>query len=358
MIYEYWFANIKGIGDKKKREIRSRVECAKALYNIEETALRKIVEDEKSCHKILESVKEWKVDESYQKLQEKQIEFVTIQDKQYPEKLKEISAPPYALYVRGTLPNKNQLSVAMVGARNCSAYGETMAKTFAEELARCGVQIISGMAHGVDGVSQMAALNAGGTTFGVLGNGVDICYPRENFSLYMEIPKHGGLISEQPPGTRPLRQFFPARNRIISGLADVVLVIEAKEKSGSLITADMALEQGKDVYALPGQINNMLSKGCHNLIKQGAEILLSPEEFVEDLGIFHKLGAKKITENKILLESTENIVYSCLDFEPRNINQILKMTGFEIQTVMNCLLNLELKGYIREISKNYYVKVK
>ena len=358
MKYEYWFANIKGIGDKKKREIRSYVEYAKDLYNIEETALRKIVENEKCCHKILESVKEWKVDERYQELQEKQIHFVTIQDKNYPKKLKNISAPPYALYVKGKLPNENQLSVAIVGARNCSAYGESMAKAFAEELARCQVQIISGMAHGVDGISQMAALKAGGTTFGVLGNGVDICYPRENFSLYMEIPQYGGLISEQPPGTSPLRQFFPARNRIISGLADVVLVIEAKEKSGSLITADMALEQGKDVYALPGQINNTLSFGCHNLIKQGAGILLSPEKFVEDLGIFHKLEAKKNTENKKLLESEENIVYSCLDFEPRNMNQILKMTGFEIQTIMNCLLDLELKGYIREVSKNYYIKIK
>jgi len=155
-----------------------------------------------------------------------------------------------------------------------------------------------------------------------------------------------------------LPQFFPARNRIISGLADVVIVIEAKEKSGSLITADMALEQGKDVYALPGPSNSILSKGCHNLIRQGAGILLSPKELLEELGIFHKKKMKNATENEILLESPEKLVYSCLDFYPKSLNQMMEETGFTISAMMQIIMNLEFKGLIKEISKNYYVKVK
>lgn len=233
-----------------------------------------------------------------------------------------------------------------------------MAKRFAEELASCGIEVISGMAKGIDGVSQRAAIDAGGKTYAILGCGVDICYPREHFDLYQHIQENGGIISEQPPGTSPLPQHFPARNRIISGLADIILVMEAQEKSGSLITADMALEQGKDVYALPGSIDSNLSWGCHNLIKQGAGILLSPKELIEELGIFHKTKMKKVTENEIALETPEKLVYSCLDFEPKNLGRILELTGLTIPILMDALVNLELKGYIREISKNHYVKIK
>ncbi len=358
MKYEYWYSNIKEIGNKQKKEIRAKVSSAEELYYIEEKELKRIVSDEQVCQKILQSVKEWKLNEEYEKMNQKQIHLIPFWDKRYPERLKNISAPPYALYVKGELPKEDVLSAAIVGARKCSAYGFSMAEKFAGELAESGVQIISGMAMGIDGVAQKAALKTGGKSFGVLGCGVDICYPRENFGLYMDLQEKGGLISEQPPGTQPLRNYFPARNRIISGLADIVLVIEAKEKSGSLITADMALEQGKEVYALPGNITNELSKGCHNLIKQGAGILLSPKELMEELGIFYKSKIKLVKENKKLLENTQNIVYSCLDFEPRNPSQICELTGMSIREAVNALIDLELRGYVREISKNYYVKVK
>ena len=168
----------------------------------------------------------------------------------------------------------------------------------------------------------------------------------------------GGIISEQPIGVQPQRNFFPARNRIISGLADIVLVIEAKKESGSLITADMALEQGKDVYALPGNITSCLSEGCNQLIKQGADILISPDELLKDLGIFHDEKFGKLAENKIVLESTEKLVYSCLDFEPRSLNVLLEQTRLQISALLDHLVVLQLKGYVREVSKNYYVKVK
>jgi len=356
--YEYWFANIKEIGNKTKRQIRSKVKTAEELYNIEETALKKMEVPKETAHKILQSVKEWKLEAEYAKLTDRQVKFYTIFDKSYPCGLKEISAPPYALYVKGELPQEEQLSVAIVGARECTTYGEVMARQYAETLADAGVQIISGMARGIDGISQKSALAANGMSYAVLGSGVDLCYPREHYALYTELQKQGGVISEQPLGMQPLPQFFPARNRIISGLADVVIVIEAKEKSGSLITADMALEQGKDVYALPGPSNSILSKGCHNLIRQGAGILLSPKELLEELGIFHKKKMKNATENEILLESPEKLVYSCLDFYPKSLNQMMEETGFTISAMMQIIMNLEFKGLIKEISKNYYVKVK
>ena len=233
-----------------------------------------------------------------------------------------------------------------------------MARQFSEVLAAEGVQIISGMARGIDGISQKSALAAGGKTFAILGCGVDVCYPSEHRRIYNEIQEQGGVISEQTLGSQPLAQFFPARNRLISGLADVVLVIEAKERSGSLITADMALEQGKDVFALPGPVNSQLSKGCHELIRQGAGILLSPEDLLNEMGILYKNKNRNFEENKILLETDENMVYSCLDFEPKNLGQISMITNLTIPVLLNVLFDLELKGYIQEVSKNYYVKVK
>ncbi len=353
-MYEFWLANVKNINCKKKRELRGHVSTAEELYYIEESRLKAWGIDEKDCRNLLESTKTWKLKEEYQKLQEKQVKFFTIDGPNYPERLKNIPSPPYALYVKGRLPEENTKAAAIVGARECSPYGRQMAEAFAKALAEAGVQIISGMARGVDAVSQRAAMQVGGVSFGVLGNGVDICYPREHISLYTELQRSGGLISEQPLGMKPLPQFFPARNRMISGFSDVILVMEAKEKSGSLITADMALEQGKDVYALPGPVTSRLSKGCHNLIRQGAGILTSPQEFLEELSISTKQILLNSEENKNVLESTENLVYSCLRFHPENLNTLLNKTGLPIPKLLHTIMQLELKGYIKEISKNYY----
>ena len=230
--------------------------------------------------------------------------------------------------------------MAVVGARRCSSYGEKMTLRFVERLAESGIQIISGMALGIDGMAHRAALNVGGKTFAVLGGG----------------------LSEQPPGTPPVAWHFPARNRLISGLADVVLVMEAKEKSGSLITADMALEQGRDIYALPGMVTEPLSCGCNRLIRQGAGILLNEEDLLEEL-VIKGLLKKKIaiisdTKNKIKLETKENLVYSKLGLYPRGLDDLQRETGLTPQEVMGICVSLQLKGCIQERSKNYYVRAK
>ena len=209
--------------------------------------------------------------------------------KAYPDKLRCFEDMPEYLYVKGKLPDSRKKSVAIVGARRCSSYGSSQAYYFAKELSRFGIQIISGMARGVDGWAHRGALDGGGETFAVLGNGVDICYPRQNMDIYRRIPFRGGVLSEYEPQTPALPYHFPRRNRLISALADLVLVIEAGKKSGSLITVNFALEQGKTVYALPGRLGDTLSEGCNNLIFEGAGIANSVDIILDELQISEKL---------------------------------------------------------------------
>ncbi|MDL2249509.1 DNA-processing protein DprA [Lachnospiraceae bacterium OttesenSCG-928-J05] len=286
------------------------------------------------------------------------IQMISHYDQEYPSKLREVKGHPEILYYTGKLPQEDVLTVAIVGAREPTPYGKKMTRIFAECLALYGVQIISGMARGVDGIAGRGAINKGGYTAAVLGCGVDICYPRSNQGLFKDIAGKGGLISEYPPGTMAKPYHFPARNRLISGLSDAVLVMEAREKSGSLITADMALEQGRDVYALPGPVSSELSRGCNNLLKQGAGVLLSPEELLEDLGINQQKSTRlSKREDNILLTSLEEEVYSCLDLYPKNIEALIEVTKLAPCQIQSILVSLELKGVIKEISKNFYTRV-
>ena len=200
----------------------------------------------------------------------------------YPERLKELPFMPKVLYYRGELPDDGP-AAAIVGARRCTPYGRHQAAYFAQVLAANGVRIISGMALGIDEAAQRAALEAGGLSFAVLGSGADICYPPSNRDLYDKLLKQGGILSEFEPGEKPLPWHFPVRNRVISGLSDVVIVIEARPDSGSLITADLALEQGRSVYALPGRVTDAYSEGCNALIAQGASAALSPQMILDEL---------------------------------------------------------------------------
>lgn len=228
------------------------------------------------------------MEEEYYRLAEKGIRFITHLDPDYPSRLLSMYDFPAALYVKGDLPKEDEPAAAIIGARECSAYGRQTAEHMAKELAEAGVTIISGLARGIDGAGHKGALDGGGKTFAVLGCGVNICYPRSNYSLYTQIGEQGGLISEYPPDTPPLARNFPMRNRIISGLSDAVLVIEARKKSGSLITAQTGLDQGKDIYAVPGRITDSLSEGCNQLIASGAFVLLSAENLLENMGISYK----------------------------------------------------------------------
>lgn len=357
MKYEYWFAQISRLSDRKKYLLRAYMGTAETIFYIEETKLKKIeFLNEKEVNTIIQAKKAVDLDALSGNLKKKSVRFIPWFSEEFPKKLHEIPDPPYALYVKGNLPEETNRAAAIVGARQCTAYGEKYALEYGEKLAQCGISIISGLARGIDGLGHRGALLGNGDTYAVLGCGVDICYPREHIGLYSDIlERGGGIISEFSPGTPPVSHNFPRRNRIISGLSDMVLIMEAREKSGSLITADMALEQGRDVYALPGPVDSVLSRGCNRLIRQGAGILLTPEILLEELGFSSLIAGAKIDKNKKVLESKENMVYSRLCPYPKNLGQLAGETSLSAGELLEQLVSLELKGYIKEISKNYYV---
>ena len=286
-----------------------------------------------------------------------QIRCITKTSPEYPKKMKQYPSMPAKLYVKGRMPDPDKITVAVIGARMCSPYGRIQAFRYAKALSQAGVQIISGMALGIDSEGHKGALEGKMPTFAVLGSGVDVCYPKSNKKLYERILwENGGIISECPLGSEPVSWHFPARNRIISALSDAVLVVEAKENSGSLITAGFALEQGKMVYAIPGAVTDTLSRGCHKLIYDGAGIAYCPEIILEELGIGAEKALQTDEKNNLGLSSDLNLVYSCLDLRPKNPDYIVRKTGFSPAQVSNCLVELTLQGLIRESGRHYYVR--
>jgi len=306
------------------------------------------------------------------------IHFVTINDPEYPQRLRQIYDPPYALYVRGNLPQEDRKAAAVIGARACTGYGVQQGRRLARELASQGVQIISGLAYGVDSEGHWGALESGvqGATYAVLGCGVDICYPAEHERLAARILEQGGgLLSEFPMGTPPMPGQFPMRNRIISGLSDCILVIEARKRSGSLITVDQALEQGREVFALPGRVGDSLSEGCLHLIRNGANILMESGDVMSYLypneeicgGNYHnidKICDKKETteETKTACSSPEletlasdrHAVYSALDCVGKTMEEIMHITNLSLEEVRYHLFDLLMEDQILETVKGYY----
>ena len=292
------------------------------------------------------------------------IKYVSRIETGYPARLRSIPGKPKGLYYIGKLPHESSKSVAVIGARNCSEYGKKMAQWFGAELGAAGVEVISGMARGIDGLSQLAALEAGGNSYAVLGSGVDICYPKENSVLYKRLMAQGGILSEYEPGTPARARQFPPRNRIISGLADWILVIEANIKSGTSITVDMALEQGRDICVLPGRVTDPLSLGCNRLIMQGALMVTSPSDLLDLLGISEPskqtaemaYNVEKRRVKDFELSTDEQGVYQCIDFYAKHIETIANESSFSVCDLFYVILSLELKGLIQEQGKNYYVR--
>ena len=281
-IYACWLCNFPNIGNARLRRFSESLGGPEGAYFAGREQWGKVLEP-KQVEALSEYTAKWPPEAKYREMREEGIELVTISDQDYPERLKNIPDAPYCLFVRGRLPGEDIPAVAVVGARECSEYGRYVARELGTALGRHGVTVVSGMAKGIDGISQEAALEGGGTSLGVLGSGVDICYPAQNKGLYGRLLKGGAVLSSYPNGTPARPQNFPPRNRIVSGLADAVVVIEARAKSGTLITVDMALEQGREVYVVPGRVTDRLSDGCNRLIKQGAGMVLNPESFWEEI---------------------------------------------------------------------------
>lgn len=358
MEYEYWLQQLfrYGIGPKRRQYLREAFGNGEGIFLQSREALEQVKGISKEqAQQIVKSKEGWDM-QSYERLEKAGIHMVTCRMEAFPRRLRDIPDAPDALFFKGSLPKDDQPSVAIVGARNCTNYGKETAICFAQALSLAGVQVISGLAYGIDGHAQQGVLEVGGATFGVLGCGVDICYPRTHIGMYMNIQRKGGILSEYPPETPPLARQFPLRNRIISGLADVVLVIEAKEKSGSLITVEYALEQGRDVYAVPGRLGDDNSRGCNRLILQGAGLAFSPEELLKQMRFCGENPMAFSKDINFSLAREEKLVYSCLDLHPKHLDLIVKEVQLPVSQVFSVLLSLQLKGYITETDRAYYCK--
>lgn len=361
--YAHWLYNIPGMGRKTIQYLLSEKETPEAVYHAKEQELENLLSvlpgKQKLIQRIVEAKQNWNIDKTYAELAKRGIHFVCLGSALYPKRLVRIPDAPYGLYFQGRLPAEELPAVAIIGARECSEYGRRMAQHFGSVLAMAGIQVISGMARGIDGLSQNAALHAGGYSLGVLGCGVDICYPEENRELYEMLCEQGGVCSEYPPGTAPRNSLFPPRNRIISGLSDAVLVIEAKNRSGTLITVDMALEQGREVYALPGRITDALSEGCNRLLQQGANVVVSAEDMIRSLtGRLICCGTDGTgflsDVQKELLQNLEDVPQSLEMIKERMLlNCEREMSASEL---MSQLVKLSLTGYARQIGNSYFVK--
>ena len=358
-----WFNNIDRVGDVSRRKLISLIGSIEDIYDASKERLTDIIGDEKA-KAIIDSKNMSLACELKCMLREKNISIVYPGHEDYPQKLLNMYDPPLILYVKGILKKKlniYNMNIGIVGARKAGVYGRELALMFGRELAKEGINIISGLALGIDGMAHKGALIGNGYTIGVLGCGIDIIYPRENMELYYEIMQRGAIISEYGPGIMPNPGFFPIRNRIISGLSDGLLVIEARKKSGSLISADLALEQGKQIYAIPGRITDKNSEGTNNLIKQGAMCVTSPIDIINDLRGIAKEYDESLekheisTVNKNSLAPAEKMLYSCLSLEPTYIDDIIKKLKMSVSDTINLLYNMEEKGLIKQPLKGYYI---
>lgn len=291
---------------------------------------------------------------TWEQIHQKGIQVLIREDAGYPARLKEIDQAPPVLYVRGQLLPEDGWAVAIVGTRRVTVYGRQIAEEIATCLAASGVVVVSGLARGVDAIAHDAALKAGGRTYAVLGSGVDRIYPPENTRLAEKISTQGALISDYAPGTPPDGVNFPPRNRIISGLSTAVVVIEAGETSGALITASFAGEQGRDVYAVPGNIHAPQSIGTNRLIQQGAHPLLKPEDLLEELDL-RQVPQQRAARSVLPTDAVEARLYAQLGKEPLHVDEIRAQTGLSIEIVSATLTVMELKGMVRQIGPMAFV---
>jgi len=284
---------------------------------------------------------------------------LTIQDLNYPAQLKEIDNPPPVLFVRGNIDLLTQPQIAIVGSRNPSPQGVQTAQEFAETLAKFGFTITSGLALGIDAASHQGALKASGHTIAVAGTGLDRVYPARHKAIATEIVKNGALISEFPPGTTAKANHFPRRNRIISGLCLGLLVVEAAKQSGSLITARLALEQNREVFAIPGSIHNPLARGCNALIREGAKLVETTNDIFEELGEYNQTHEQvSLEKSQSELDPEQQNLLNLVMFSPTTIDYLVQKSGLSVEIISSILLILELQGYITSAAGGNYIRLK
>lgn len=348
-VYWAFFSHVPNINTKRWQQLLSFFPNIEDAWKGNKTDYINAGIDNNFVENLLKFKKANKPDSIIEKLDRYNVRIITIYDEEYPINLKEIYTPPYVIFVKGELIKKDEYALAVVGSRKCTDYGKRATKDIVAGVASSGITIVSGLALGLDAEAHWAALKAGGRTIAVLANGLDTVYPTTNKSLAERIIENGCIISEQPIGMPPLKQNFPARNRIISGLSKGVLISEAGERSGTLHTSSFAIEQNRNIYAIPGPIYNPLAKGPNNLIKHGAKPTTCSLDILEDFGIEETAKEKQLPEN-----SDEKIIFEILESEPKHIDDISKETKKESHEISRIISIMEIKGKVKHLGGMVY----
>ena len=355
----YWIGInlVKGIGAVRFRALLDFFGDARTAWEGSPNDLRAAGLSPKIIERFIAAREQVDLDSIWQKTVDKNIRVMTWDDANYPARLREIAQPPPVLYLRGDIVEADAWAVAIVGTRRVSAYGRQVAEEIATFLAQNGVTVVSGLARGIDGIAHQAALNAGGRTLAVLGSGVDRIYPPEHRNLAESISKSGAVLSDYPPDTPPEASNFPPRNRIISGLSMASIIIEAGATSGALITANFAAEQGREVFAVPGNIFAPQSKGPNKLIQNGAHVLLNPRDILEVLDLT-RVTEQRSARQLFPTDETEAQLLKALDYEPTHVDEIRAKTGLDVAKVSSTLVMMELKGMVRHVGGMNYVSAR
>lgn len=353
----YWIAfnKVTGIGPARLSALLTVCHSIEAAWQASIQQLQAAHLDRRSIENLLTARREINPAAEWTRVQQAGVQVLTWDDDDYPALLRQIDHPPPVLYVRGQLLPTDELAVALVGTRRASAYGREVTHLLATELARNGVTVVSGLALGIDAVAHRSSLEAGGRTIAVLGSGVDQIYPFQHRTLAQEISANGALVSEYPLGTRPEANNFPPRNRIISGVSRAIAIIEAGERSGALITAGFAAEQGREVFAVPGNILNPGSMGCNELIRQGANPLLAVRDLLEYLDLA-QWDRQHAARQLMPPDPLEQQLLAHLSHEPRHVDELVRQSTLGAPQVSSLLAMMELKGMVRQAAPLRYVK--
>jgi DNA processing protein len=355
----YWVGLnlVKGVGAARFRLLLEAFGDAEQAWQASPNALREAGLSKRVVEAFLRIRSSDLLERTWQQIESQGIQVLTWEDASYPRLLKEIEQPPPVLYARGEVTGDDEWAVAIVGTRRITAYGRQVAEDLAGAMARNGITVVSGLARGVDAVAHQACLKNGGRTLAVLGSGVDHIYPPEHRRLAQEIVANGAVLSDYPPGTPPEAANFPPRNRIISGLARATLVVEAGRSSGALITATFAVEQGREVFAVPGGIYSPASQGTNQLIQQGARPYLTPQDILESLNIA-MAGEQRTARAVLPADATEAKLYALLSASPLHVDDLRAELNLPVEQVSAALALMELKGLVRHVGGMQYVALR
>ncbi len=355
---KYWvgFNLVKGIGSARMRALLQAFENAENAWKASATDLENAGLSARLIENISILQAKDTLEQTWANIQANDIQVLTWEDEEYPRRLKEIEQPPPVLYLRGQLSEADQWAVAIVGTRRVTAYGRQVSEEIARQFVQNGITVVSGLARGVDSIAHQAAMSNEGRTLAVLGSGLDQIYPPEHRKMAEEITQRGALISDYPPGTAPEAANFPPRNRIISGLSQAVVVVEAGEKSGALITAAFATDQGREVFAVPGYLYAPQSKGTNSLIHEGAHIFTDVRDVLDILNLT-QVNHYRTARKALPADATETQLFSLLGREALHVDEIRLQTNLPIEQVTSTLTLMELKGLVRQVGSMRYIAI-